>query len=161
MKVLPVGPLPYEVRVGNEDARSKVVRGKNGDGFSGLHEQRLLVAKLFKLSDDGVETIPVARGLADATIDDEVGGALGYFRIEVVHQATESGLLLPAFAAQLVATWRANDGRYGNDGHECSGKGREKFDVHMKCTWNAAKKDTIAERDEGSQGIEGEIAPLA
>ena len=49
------------------------------------------------------------RGAANAAVDDQVGGPLGHFRVEIVHQAAQRRLLLPALAAQLAAARRAND----------------------------------------------------
>ena len=99
--MLPRGPFADEVGVGDDDARGHLVRRKDGDGLAGLDEERVFRAETFELADDGVEALPVARGAADATVDDEVLGALGHFGVEVVHQAAEGGFLLPAFAAEL------------------------------------------------------------
>ena len=65
---------------------------------------------MLELANDGVEALPVAGGAADAAVNDEVGGALGDFGIEVVHQAAQGCFLLPAFTAELVAA-RCMDGR--------------------------------------------------
>ena len=75
--------------------------GKDGDRLAGLDEERVFRAEALEFANDGVEAFPVARGTADAAIDDEVLRALGHFGIEVVHQAAEGGFLLPAFAAEM------------------------------------------------------------
>ena len=84
--------------------------GKTATGLPDLHQQRLLVAQPLQLADDGVKALPIARGFADAAVDHQVRGPLGHLGIEVVHQAAQSRLLLPALAAQLVAARRANCG---------------------------------------------------
>ena len=117
VEVLPRGPFAYEVGVGDDDARGHFVSGKDGDGLAGLDEQRVFRAEALEFADDGVEALPVARGAADAAVDDEVLRALGDFGIEVVHQAAEGGFLLPAFAAELVAARGADDGGCGAGGH--------------------------------------------
>jgi hypothetical protein len=96
------------------------VGGKDGDGLAGLDEERIFRAKPFEFINDGVEAFPVSRGAADATIDDKVLRALGYFGIEVVHETAESGFLLPSFAAEGVAARGADDGGYAGDSHEDS-----------------------------------------
>jgi hypothetical protein len=93
------------------------VGGKDSDGFAGLDEERIFRAEAFQFINDGVKAFPVSRGAANATIDDEVLGALGDFGIEVVHETAESGFLLPAFAAEGVAARGANDGGDGGGGH--------------------------------------------
>ena len=44
--------------------------------------------------------------LTRATVDDELFRVLGDLRIEVVHQHSQSGLLLPALAAQMLGASR-------------------------------------------------------
>jgi hypothetical protein len=116
VKVFPVGPFAHEVGVGDDDARRRVVGRKHSDWLAGLHKEGFLVAEMFELADDGVEALPVAGGAADAAIDDEVRRALCHFGIEVVHQAAQSGFLLPAFAAQGDAA-RGADGGNGGGAH--------------------------------------------
>ncbi len=108
MKMLPVGPLADKIGVGDDDAGSHLVGGKNADGFAGLHEECVFVSKLLKLVHDGMKAVPVARGLADAAVDHQVRGAFAHFRVEIIHQAAEGCLLLPAFAAQLGPARRSD-----------------------------------------------------
>ena len=108
VKVLPVGPLAHQVGVGDDHPRRHLMRGKHSHRLAALHQQRLFAAQPFQLAHDGVKALPVARRLADAAIDHQVRWPFGHFRIEVVHQAAQRRLLLPALAAQLVAARRAN-----------------------------------------------------
>jgi hypothetical protein len=111
MEVLPVGPRADEVRVGDQNARRVLVRAEDGDGLPRLDEQRLVVLQRGEFAHDGVERVPVARRLAAPAVDDEVVGALGHFRVEVVHQAAQGRLLMPALAVKLGATRRADISR--------------------------------------------------
>jgi len=113
VEVLPGSPFADEIGVGDENAWSEIVRGKDGNGFTRLDEESFFVAELLKLADDGVEGLPVTRGATDAAIDDQVGGTLGDFGVEVVHEAAECGLLLPTFAAELVSARGTDDGSFG------------------------------------------------
>ena len=51
--------------------------------------------------DDAVERLPVARGPADAAIDDELARALGDVGIEIVHQHAQRRFGQPALGAEL------------------------------------------------------------
>jgi hypothetical protein len=84
--------------------------GKTADRLARLHQQRFLIAQLLQLADDGVIALPVAGRFANAAIDHQIGGPLGHLRVEIVHQAAQRRLLLPALAAQLAAARRANHG---------------------------------------------------
>jgi hypothetical protein len=42
--------------------------------LAGLDEERLVVAQALQRLEDGVEAFPVARGLADAAVDHQLGG---------------------------------------------------------------------------------------
>ena len=59
--------------------------------------------------DDAVEALPVARGAADAAIDDELAGPLGNVRIEIVHQHPQRRFGQPALGVELRAARRPND----------------------------------------------------
>ena len=83
--MLPVVPVAHQIGIGNQDARRIFVRAKNADGLAGLHEKRFVVVQAAQRSDDGVKTIPVARGLARAAIDDQILRTLGDVGIEIVH----------------------------------------------------------------------------
>ena len=102
-KLVPVRPLADQVRVRDQDARRPLVGAKDADRLARLDEQRLVVGERAQLADDGVEGVPGARRAAGAAVDDQVVGALGDLRVEVVHQHPHRGLLAPAAAAELGA----------------------------------------------------------
>src|SRR5579871_3287507 len=72
VKMLPVGPLSNKIGVGDDYARSPDMRGKNGHRFTGLNEEGFFIPKAFELADNGMETLPVARGATDATVNNEI-----------------------------------------------------------------------------------------
>ena len=64
-----------------------------------------------KRDDDGIERFPAACRFARAAVDDQIVGALGHVRIEVVHQHAERGFLRPSFAGQRCAARRSDESR--------------------------------------------------
>jgi hypothetical protein len=99
----PVGPVSDEVRVGEEHARRPLVRAEHTDRLAGLHQQRLVGFQRRQLARDGVEARPVTRGLARAAVDDQVFGALGDVRVEVVVEHPHRGFGLPVLGGQRGA----------------------------------------------------------
>ena len=102
-KTSQVAQRPDEVAVGDEHARRARVRAEHGDGLAALHEERLVVLERAKRAHDGVEALPVTRGLSSAAVDDEIIGTLGDVGIEIVHEHAERGFLLPSLAGERVA----------------------------------------------------------
>src|SRR3546814_2881896 len=101
VEVLPGGPVRDEVGVGDEHARGVGVGGEDADGLAGLHEQGFVVAKVLQRFEDGVVAVPVARGAADAAVDDEFGGVLGHFGVEVVLDHPVRGLRSEEHTSEL------------------------------------------------------------
>src|SRR5262245_1011422 len=114
VKHLPVRPVAHEVRVGYQHARRVFVRAEDADGFARLHKQRFVVIQIAQAAYDGVEAPPVARRLARAAVNDQVVGALGDLRVEVVHQHPHRGLLRHAPATALTAARRSASSRFAN-----------------------------------------------
>ena len=110
VEVLPGGPFAHQVGVGDENTRRHFVRRKHRDRLARLHQQCFVPVQPLQLAHNGVVALPVARGLANAAVDDQIRGALGVIGIQVVHQATQRRFLLPSLAVQLCAARRANDG---------------------------------------------------
>ena len=75
VEVLPGGPVRHEVGVGDQHARRVGVGAEHADRLAGLHQQRLVALERRRVVDDAVEALPVARGAADAAIDDELARA--------------------------------------------------------------------------------------
>jgi hypothetical protein len=68
-----------------------------------LHQKGLVVFQIQKAAHDGVEAVPVAGRLAPAAVDHQFVRLFAVFRIKVVAEHPERGLLVPAFAVQLGA----------------------------------------------------------
>src|SRR5262249_27261533 len=101
-----------------EHARRVLVCFEHADRLARLHEHRLVVAEAFERGHDGVVALPVARRLADAAVDDELLGALGHFRIEIVHEHPQRRFLLPSAGGDRGAARRADHTRLiGDRGH--------------------------------------------
>jgi hypothetical protein len=62
------------------------VRLENAHGLARLNEHRFVGLEFLERLDNLVETLPVARSLADAAIDNQILGPFGDLRVEVVHQ---------------------------------------------------------------------------
>src|SRR5262245_47105953 len=67
-----------------------------------------------QVAHDGVQAPPVAGRLARAAVNDQVVGALGDLRVEVVHQHPHRGLLRPALATDLTAARRSDESRFAH-----------------------------------------------
>ena len=111
VEVLPGRPVRHEVRVRDQHARRIHVRAEDADRLARLHQQRLVVLQPLQHGQNGVEGFPVARGLADAAVDDQLVRMLRDLGIEVVLQHPERRLGQPAAAIQGLAAWRAHDAR--------------------------------------------------
>ena len=108
VEMLPVVPVPDEIRIRDQHARRIGVRAENSHRLAGLHEQRFVVFERAKRRDDGVKAFPVARRFAAPAVDDQIFGLFGDLGIEVVHQHAQRGFLLPAFAGKRSAARRAH-----------------------------------------------------
>ncbi len=109
--MLPRRPTRHQVGVGEQHARRIGVSLEHADRLARLHQQRFIVLESAQRLDDLVVTLPVARGAADAAIDNQFLRMLGHVRIEIVHQHPERGFGEPRLATDLLAARRANDAR--------------------------------------------------
>jgi len=111
VEVFPGGPVAHQVRVGDEHPRRVGMRAEDAHRLPRLDQQGLVVFELLERLDDPVKALPVPRGLAGASIDDQIVGPLGHLGIEVVHQHAHRRLLDPALARADRATGGANESR--------------------------------------------------
>ena len=109
VEMLPRGPVRHQVGIGDQHARRIGVGGEHADRLAGLHQQGLVVFQVAQRFQDGVIAGPVARGAADAAVDDERGGIFGHFRIQIVLQHPVRRFAEPGLAAELRAARRADD----------------------------------------------------
>src|ERR687898_461727 len=107
---LPIRPVRHEQGVRDEHPRSPLVCLERRDGLAGLHQQGLVVVQTLQRAHDGPEAVPVAGGLASATVHDEVFWTLGDLGVEVVHEHAQGGFLVPALARELHPARGADDG---------------------------------------------------
>ncbi len=82
----PVGPVRYEVGVGDQDSRRPFVRTHDANRPSTLDQHRLVFAKIGEGAYKRVVTRPVACGFARTSVDNQIVRALGDLRVEVVLQ---------------------------------------------------------------------------
>ena len=96
----PVGPVRDQVGVGDQHPRRPLVGPHHPDRPAGLDQHGLVGLQVAQRADHGVEGAPVAGGAAGAAVDDQVVGALGVLRVEVVHQHPQRGLGGPPLGGQ-------------------------------------------------------------
>ena len=103
-ELLPGRPLGNQVGVGDQHPWRVGVGLEDRHRLAGLNEQRFGVGEPLQLALNRVIAGPVARRLADAAVDDQLLGTLGYVRMQVVVQHPQRAFLLPATAEhQFVA----------------------------------------------------------
>src|SRR3546814_13178984 len=68
---------------------------EDADRLSRLDEQRLVALKALQGRDDALERLPIAGGLSDAPINDQILRPLGDLGIQVVNQPAEGGFRQP------------------------------------------------------------------
>ena len=105
-----------EIGVGDQHARRVGMGAEYADRFAGLDQQGLVFVQTLQGFENLLEAGPVARRAADAAIDDQIVGALGHFRVEIVLDHAERGFDQPVAAAQLAAARRADRTRAGHYG---------------------------------------------
>ena len=101
--MLPGGPLGHQVGIGQQHARRIDVGAEHADRLAGLDQQRLVCLQGAQALQDGLEAFPVARGLADAAVDDQRVGVLGDLGVEVVLQHAVGRLDQPVGAGDVGA----------------------------------------------------------
>ncbi len=104
VEVFPGRPVRDQIGIGNQHARRVRMRREYAHRLAGLHQQGFLLGQGFQCFDDAVVAIPIARGATDAAVHDELGGVLGHFGVQVVHQHAQRRFGHPAPCAQCAAT---------------------------------------------------------
>ena len=110
-------PVRHDVGVGDQHARRVGVRAEHADRLARLHQQRLVAVELAQGCDDAVEALPVARGAADAAVDDELARLLGHFGIEVVHEHAQRRFGQPALGGDAPCRGGADAAGIVDAGH--------------------------------------------
>ena len=117
IEVLPVGPVRHQIGIGDQHAWRVGMGAKHPDRLAGLHQQGFIAFEPFQSCDDAIETFPVARGAADAAIDDEFARLFPDLGIEIVHQHAHRSFRLPRFGGKLIAARGADDAGIVDAGH--------------------------------------------
>ena len=99
----PVGPVGYQMRVGDKHSGGPFMGAEDADRFAGLHEHGFVIVEGGEGAFDGVVGVPGAGGSTGASVDHEIFGAFGYFGVEVVLQHPVGGFLGPSFTGQIGA----------------------------------------------------------
>ncbi len=108
-ELVPARPVPHEVRVGDEHARSPLVCPHDSDRTATLDEQCLVHSQVCQRAHDRVVRRPVPGCLARAAVDDELFRVLGHLRVEVVHEHAHRRLGLPRPCCQVRTAGGAYD----------------------------------------------------
>ena len=107
-KLVPGRPARDEKRVGDQDPRRASMRPEDAYRLAALDEERLLLPELQKRPHDRAQSVMASCRLSGATVDDELLGALGDLRIEVVEEHAKRRLGRPGASIQLCAARCAN-----------------------------------------------------
>ena len=108
VELLPIRPMPDQVRIGNQHPRCVFMRLEHAHRFAGLHEQGLVIFQMLERLDDRVISLPAARRPPGAAVDHQIARPLSHFFVEVIHQHAHGRFLLPAPAGNLGAPRSAN-----------------------------------------------------
>ena len=68
---------------------------ENAHRLAGLNQECLVAFEALQGLNDLVECVPVARRLADPTVDNEILRALRHFGVEVIHDHAQRGFGQP------------------------------------------------------------------
>ncbi len=120
-EVVPGRPVRHQVGIGDEHARRVGVGAEHAHRLARLDEQRLVGLEAAQRRDDAVEGLPIARGAADAAVDDELARPLGDVGVEIVHQHAQRRLGQPALGGEFGAMRRANDAHVVDAGRRVHG----------------------------------------
>ena len=87
--MLPIGPVPDQVAVCDENAGRVGMGRKDPDRFAGLNQPGLVVFQVLQSVDDLIETFPITSSPADPAIDDQLLRSFGNLLVETVHQHSQ------------------------------------------------------------------------
>ncbi len=74
VEMVPGRPVRHQIGIGDQHARRVFMRLENTNRLARLHQKRLVRLQPLQRGDDAVERFPIARGAADAAIDDQLLG---------------------------------------------------------------------------------------
>jgi hypothetical protein len=100
--------MTNQIGIRDEHSRGFIVSAEFADRLARLNEQGLVVFKPAQRTDNGIKTLPISGGPPGAAVNDQSIRSFRDFRIEIVHQHSHGGFLVPPFATALCSAWRAN-----------------------------------------------------
>ena len=100
VEFLPARPMPDQVRVCDQHSRRILMRLKHSYRLARLHQQRLVIFKIFQCAHDRVIAIPITRSFPGTAIDHQIARPFTDFLIQIVHQHAHGGFLLPSLAGK-------------------------------------------------------------
>ena len=98
-----VGPSRDDHGRRDQHTRRVAMRRNDRDRFPGLDDESLVVTQTLEGLDDPLERFRAAGSPTPAAVHDQRRRVLGDFRVEIVEQAAQRSLLLPAAAAAFRA----------------------------------------------------------
>ena len=116
VEMLPIGPVRYEIAVGNQHTGRIGMSAEHAHRLSALDEQGFGIVQLLERGDDLIERLPVTGRLADSAVHHQIFRTFGHIRIEIVHQHAQWCFGEPAFGVELRACRCMNHARFGG-GH--------------------------------------------
>ena len=126
VEVFPVGPLRYQVGIGQQHAWCLGVGAKHAYRLTALHQQGFVFFELAQTIQNAFKTRPVARRFADAAIDHQLVRVFGHFRVQVVLDHAVGRFDLPVGTRKRRATRSAHraglgvgEGGQGGLGDRC------------------------------------------
>ena len=107
-EIFPVSPLWHKVGVCDQHAWRPRMGLEHAHRLPRLHDERFIKFHLLQCVNDSPESLPAASRPSGASINDQIGGILGHFRVKVVHYHAHRGFGLPALGCQLRPPRRTN-----------------------------------------------------
>ena len=108
VELLPIRPMPDQVRIGNQHPRRVFVGLEHAHRFAGLHQQGLVILQIPERIDDGMIGLPAPRRPPGAAVDHQIARPLSDLLVKIIHQHTHRRFLLPTLAGNLAAARGAN-----------------------------------------------------
>ena len=113
VKMIPVGPVRYQVGVRQQHARRVGVGAEDADGLARLNQQGFIGLQQLQRAQDLFKAFPVARRFANTAVNHQIFRPLGHVGIEVILDHAPGGFDQPVGAVQRSAVRRTHFARHG------------------------------------------------
>ena len=101
--MVPVGPMRYQIGIGDQNPGRVLVGAKDADRLAGLNQQGLVFFQFLQAGDDLVKILPCAGRATYATVNHKLMRVFGHIRVQVVHQHPHWRFGQPTFGRDLGA----------------------------------------------------------